>query len=416
MPGFDEDSAKRIAQSVRYTERLQGVPSTDPNENYGTAIGGQICLVQTDATLPAGYNGAMGAPGQVIEKQPDNTINKLGAVWLKDINGGTLSANTIYQARIGGTWTQDVTTNNIVKPTTLGLYLVQGINNSRITVRPKRWAYLEGKGKSGVTYYLRAVVWADPSYNPDKDDVPVYVDSSMFTMKGYTEPNATKYIADTSYWASAEVNNCFCEFKIDGKVSLSWADIETTPTLLCNEMGSPYFDFMPSDLTGIPDYFIYTYNDRADIPTEFLFTRRNLSDKDGPKKTIVQYINTNIAKQIGNFISAPWSFTEKITTYKENQYGTYQWGGGVSYIEKTVNWENKKTTLIVTDDFGLGYLKQGQPYYNFRSKYLFGPISYSDSVRYLPIQVLHANSPLHPINATTTGGIGSGISTGISGV
>lgn len=125
MPGFDEDSAKRIAQSVRYTERLQGVPSTDPNENYGTAIGGQICLVQTDATLPGGYNGAMGAPGQVIEKQSDGTINKLGAIWIKDQNGGTLSANTIYQARIGGTWTQDVTTNGIVKPTTLGLYLVQ---------------------------------------------------------------------------------------------------------------------------------------------------------------------------------------------------------------------------------------------------------------------------------------------------
>jgi len=125
MPGFDEDSARRIAQSVRYTERLQGVPSTDPNENYGTAIGGQICLVQTDATLPAGYNGAMGAPGQVVEKQADGTINKLGAIWIKDQNGGTLSASTIYQARIGGTWTQDVTTNGIVKPTTLGLYLVQ---------------------------------------------------------------------------------------------------------------------------------------------------------------------------------------------------------------------------------------------------------------------------------------------------
>jgi len=125
MPGFSEDSAKRIARSVRYTERLQGVPSTDPNENYGAASGNQICLVQTGPTLPAGYNGAMGAPGQVVEKQADGTINKLGAIWLKDINGGTLSASTIYQARIGGTWTQDVTTNGIVKPTTLGLYLVQ---------------------------------------------------------------------------------------------------------------------------------------------------------------------------------------------------------------------------------------------------------------------------------------------------
>jgi hypothetical protein len=135
MPGFSEDSAKRIAQSVRYTERLQGVPSTDPNENYGAAIGNQICLVQTDATLPAGYSGAMGAPGQVIEKQADGTINKLGAIWIKDQNGGTLSPNTIYQARIGGTWTQDVTINGIVKPTTLGLYLVQAASTgSGITI------------------------------------------------------------------------------------------------------------------------------------------------------------------------------------------------------------------------------------------------------------------------------------------
>jgi hypothetical protein len=125
MPGFSEDSAKRIARSVRYTERLQGVPSTDPNENYGAASGNQICLVQTGPTLPTGYTGAMGAPGQVIEKQANGTINKLGAIWIKDINGGTLSASTIYQARIGGTWKQDVTTNGIVKPTTLGLYLVQ---------------------------------------------------------------------------------------------------------------------------------------------------------------------------------------------------------------------------------------------------------------------------------------------------
>jgi hypothetical protein len=131
MPGFDIDSAKRIAQSVRYTERLQGVPSTDPNENYGAAIGGQICLVRTDATLPPGYTGAMAAPGQVVEKQPDGTINKLGAIWIKDINGGALSANTNYMARIGGTWTQGVTTNDVATnavtttSTTLGLYLVQ---------------------------------------------------------------------------------------------------------------------------------------------------------------------------------------------------------------------------------------------------------------------------------------------------
>ena len=125
MPGFDIDSAKRIAQSVRYTERLQGIPSIDPNENYGAAIGGQICLVRTDAALPAGYTGAMGAPGQVVEKQADGTINKLGAIWIKDINGGALAANTNYMARIGGVWKQDSVVDGVTVPVALGLYLVQ---------------------------------------------------------------------------------------------------------------------------------------------------------------------------------------------------------------------------------------------------------------------------------------------------
>jgi hypothetical protein len=74
----------------------------------------------------------MAALGDVIEKQPDGTVTVIGAAWIKDQNGGTLSANTIYQARVGGTWTQDVTTNGIVKSTTLGLYLVQNAQTPSI--------------------------------------------------------------------------------------------------------------------------------------------------------------------------------------------------------------------------------------------------------------------------------------------
>ena len=120
---FSDDSARRISNSVRYTELLQGIP--DASQGYAANPGGQVCLVRTGTALPSGYTGSMAVLGDVIEKQPDGTINTIGQAWIRDINGGTLSANTIYQARIGGTWTQDVTTNGIVKPTTLGLYLVQ---------------------------------------------------------------------------------------------------------------------------------------------------------------------------------------------------------------------------------------------------------------------------------------------------
>ena len=412
---FSESAATRIGAATRWAELQQGIPQ----DGYGSSPGNGLCLVRTRTTLPAGYTGAIAALGDVIEKQPDGTINTLGQVWIKDQNGGTLSANTIYQARVGGTFAQNITTNGITAPTTLGLYLVQAIGFSKIRVRPNRWAYLEGKNKAGVKYYLRAVVWTESGYDADSYDVPVYVDSSMFTLEGYPEPYASRYIADGSYSASVERTNCFCDFKIDDKTNYTWADLEKTPALLNGEMGQAFFEFSPSDLTEVPYWFIYPTIHDGDYPTDFVFTRRNLIDKNGQKKIIVKYINTNLAKQIGNFISEKWYFNEVITTYYENKYGYYPWGGGVSYIEKTypagtITTFDKKITLIVPDPFGLGYLKKTDNYYYF-PKYLFGPISYSDKVSYYPIQVLHANSPLHPIKATTSG-IGSGIGSGISGV
>ena len=118
---FAESAATRIGAATRWAELQQGIPQ----DGYGSSPGNGLCLVRTRTTLPAGYTGAMAALGDVIEKQPDGTVTVIGTAWIKDQNGGTLSPNTIYQARIGGTWTQDVTTNTIVTPTTLGLYLVQ---------------------------------------------------------------------------------------------------------------------------------------------------------------------------------------------------------------------------------------------------------------------------------------------------
>ena len=118
---FSESAATRIGAATRWAELQQGIPQ----DGYGSSPGNGLCLVRTRTTLPAGYTGAMAALGDVIEKQPDGTVTVIGAAWIKDQNGGTLSANTIYQARVGGTYTQEITTNGIVKPTTLGLYLVQ---------------------------------------------------------------------------------------------------------------------------------------------------------------------------------------------------------------------------------------------------------------------------------------------------
>lgn len=118
---FTESAAARVGAATRWAELQQGIPQ----DGYGSSPGNGLCLVRTRTTLPPGYTGSMAVLGDVVEKQPDGTINSLGGVWIKDINGGTLSANTIYQARVGGTYAQDLTTNGITASTTLGLYLVQ---------------------------------------------------------------------------------------------------------------------------------------------------------------------------------------------------------------------------------------------------------------------------------------------------
>jgi hypothetical protein len=74
----------------------------------------------------------MAVPGSIIEKLPSGQINIISKVWIRDQNGGTLSANTIYQARLGGTYTQNITTSGITVPTTLGLYLVQNAQTPSI--------------------------------------------------------------------------------------------------------------------------------------------------------------------------------------------------------------------------------------------------------------------------------------------
>lgn len=127
---FDRDSSRRIANATRGYEQEQSAP--EPVNYQVDGSYGRIMLVRTDSILPSGYTGLMAAPGSIIEKLPSGQINIISKVWIKDQNNGTLSANTIYQARLGGTFTQDITTNGITAPTTLGLYLVQNAQTSSI--------------------------------------------------------------------------------------------------------------------------------------------------------------------------------------------------------------------------------------------------------------------------------------------
>ena len=120
---FTYPLAKRIVSSTKWTEEQRGI--IPEIETPIILNGNQDLLVRTSSTLPVGYTGAMAVQGEIVEQKQDGTYVPQMPIWIRDQNGGTLSANTIYQARVGGTWTQDVTTNGITVPTTLGLYLVQ---------------------------------------------------------------------------------------------------------------------------------------------------------------------------------------------------------------------------------------------------------------------------------------------------
>ena len=152
MPGFDESSARRISRSVLYTERQQGIPSTDANDNYGIQQGSSICLVKTGSVLPTGYDGSQAVLGNVIERQADGTDLNIGQVWIKDVNRTKLGTNWRFKARMGGTFTQDITDSfGIVTPTTLGLYLVEAY-----TVPPPVYYY--------DLYVMGAPVYATGSF------------------------------------------------------------------------------------------------------------------------------------------------------------------------------------------------------------------------------------------------------------
>lgn len=145
--GFTYPFAKRVSSATKWVEGQRGI--LEPEEPTAIDAYKEI-LVRTIATLPPGYTGTMAAQAEIVDRAEDGTIIARMPVWVKDINGGTLSANTIYQARVGGTYTQDITVNGIVTPTTLGLYLVQAIGSGAAS----GWQLYEYRGGSANSSLL----------------------------------------------------------------------------------------------------------------------------------------------------------------------------------------------------------------------------------------------------------------------
>jgi len=127
---FTYPLAKRIVSSTKWTEEQRGI--IPEIETPIILNGNQDLLVRTNSTLLVGYTGAMAVQGEIVEQKQDGTYLPQMPIWIKDQNGGMLNSNTIYQARVGGTWTQNVTINGILAPTTLGLYLVQNAQTPSI--------------------------------------------------------------------------------------------------------------------------------------------------------------------------------------------------------------------------------------------------------------------------------------------
>ena len=162
---FTYPLAKRIVSSTKWTEEQRGIIPDIESPSYFN--GNQQLLLRTNSTLPSGYTGTMAVQGEIVDQNQDGTYSKKMPVWIRDQNGGTLSANTIYQGISAGTYTQDITTNGITVPTTLGLYVVQNAQTPSIA-EPFRVTDVKG----GYTFIqtidgAKSGKWAGSIWTPE---------------------------------------------------------------------------------------------------------------------------------------------------------------------------------------------------------------------------------------------------------
>lgn len=416
---FSESAASRIGAATRWAELQQGIPQ----DGYGSSPGNGLSLVRTGTTLPAGYTGSMAVLGDVVEKQPDGTVTVIGAVWIKDINGGTLSVNTIYQARVGGTYTQDVTANGIVTPTTLGLYLVQGAGGSARTIflRPWRFAVLEAKVSNTKTVYRPAIIWAED--NPDTTDSDVYINVLPGNYDGNTSTTFPNFDVFMSY-----IDILGVRVEKTDKTQFTINEIEYAPFYIAQALGQGsgaiLFNKMESEIHNE-----WAQDEKGNWgPYKSLFKRLGKKNLDGSDSYANVYYadwsNNRYARLLFSYAWYPTDSVGKKAVKYSDLYNFISW-----YLKKDIGFTapgpdkklkngypyDRALTIGVRDYNNLGfpqeelYARSGQTIF-----YTFAPFATYDN-QYLPIAVGPLpKSPMYV--APTTSGIGTGIGSGISGV
>ena len=152
--GLEYNLALRMRSATRWVEGQQGMLS---DEGDGAVDGfGRAMLVRTGA-LPSPYTGAEGVAGTTIDQQPTGANVAGVAIWIKDLNGGMLAANTTYSARLGGYLTQSILVNGITTPSNRSLYLVARIPTPEAHFYPRVISGLSNANtmiSNGIKYHF----------------------------------------------------------------------------------------------------------------------------------------------------------------------------------------------------------------------------------------------------------------------
>lgn len=110
---FTQDGAKRIVNAVRQWEQDNGqVSERQPVSKPATP---PVMLVKTPSSLPGGYTGSTALDGTVVEWVTGTAAftTIASSVWIKSLNGESLAAGTVYNARFNGTYAQSGTTKSL---------------------------------------------------------------------------------------------------------------------------------------------------------------------------------------------------------------------------------------------------------------------------------------------------------------
>jgi len=331
---FTYPMAKRIVSSTKWTEQQRGI--IPEIETPIILNGNQDLLVRTSSTLPVGYTGAMAVQGEIVEQNQNGTYLPQMPIWIRDQNGGMLNSDTIYQARIGGTWTQDVTTNGIVKPTTLGLYLVQagGAGERILYLQPWRYDAISADLADGTKTYIHCVILAED--NPDTTDAEIFTETSYFDYFALSGISTLDYprteFKTRGLWTIYEVN---------GKRTFSLKEIEQSPKGIWRSCQQGFI-CKYSEFYSLKDYdgSLYPTGNKNHIGNSFTFTRRVKKNSDGTPSVVnvkMHAVNQNVAfKPFLTFADVIDSYYNIVTTYPASTTSNARWG-----LSQTISFKSQ---------------------------------------------------------------------------